>query len=151
MRNIRRVGSAFTALLLKQISAQYSNASSAAGGSLSFEEPIGVSTTYSTTTFTEELADPTYLPQTDFSDERLGFLWDQVGPIATGIVTTTVSPTPEPSTFPNPGGSLHPYVPSYQNNLTGKPLPEGFIWGVASSAYQVEVRSPMQIDQWLAS
>ena len=140
MRNIRKAVIASTALLLKRVSAQYSNASSATGGSLSFADPTGVYTTYSTTTFTEELADPTYLAQTDFSDERLAFLWDQVGPIATGIVTTTVSPTPEPSSFPNPGGSLHPYIPSYQSNLTGKPLPEGFIWGVASSAYQVEVR-----------
>ena len=52
-------------------------------------------------------------------------------------MTTTVSPTPEPSTYPRPG-LFHPLVPSYESNLTNAKLPANFLWGVASSAYQVE-------------
>jgi len=122
-------------------SAQYLNSStstSAPPASITYPNPTGVSTSYTSTSYNYALAS-TYLPNTDFSDERLAFLWDQVGPIATGILTTTVSPTPEPSSFANPRLGLHPYVPSYQPNLTNAKLPENFIWGVASSAYQVEV------------
>lgn len=74
-----------------------------------------------------------------FSDDELAFLWHQVGPISVGPVTTTVSPTLEPSAFPQPGsGGLHQFVPSYDANLAGLKLPKGFTWGVASSAYQIE-------------
>lgn len=44
-----------------------------------------------------------------YSNEELALLWDQIGPISTGIITTTVSPTPEPSAYPRPGG-FHPQV-----------------------------------------
>lgn len=39
--------------------------------------------------------------------------------------------------FPTPG-IFHPLVPSYQSNLSDIKLPDNFLWGVASSAYQVE-------------
>jgi len=104
---------------------------------LTYPDPTGVSTVYTTTSYNYSLAS-TYLPQTDFSDERLAFLWDQVGPISTASVTTTVSPTPEPSSFASPG-IFHPYVPSYQPALNNASLPKNFIWGVASSAFQIEV------------
>jgi hypothetical protein len=39
----------------------------------------------------------------------LALLWDQIGPISTGPITTTVSPTPEPTAYPRPGG-FHPQV-----------------------------------------
>lgn len=106
-------------------------------GLLTYANPTGVSTTYTTTSYNYSLAS-TYLPQVDFSDERLAFLWDQVGPVATGPLTTTVSPTPEPSKYASPG-IFHPYVPTYESGLSDAKLPEGFLWGVASSAYQVEV------------
>jgi hypothetical protein len=80
------------------------------------------------------------LANDDFSDERLAFLWNQVGPVATGPVTETVSPTPEPSTYGNPSGGFHPYIPTYDSNLTAASLPKGFSWGVASSAFQIEVK-----------
>ena len=79
----------------------------------------------------------TYLPLTDFSNEQLAFLWDQVGAISTAEISTTVSPTPEPSVYPKPG-SLHPLVPSYNSEIEDAKLPDDFLWGVASAALQVE-------------
>ena len=105
--------------------------------SLKYPDPTGTSGSYVTKSYNYSLAS-TYLPQTDFSNERLAFLCDQIGPVATGPVTTTVSPTPEPSKYASPG-VFHPYVPSYEPNLTNAKLPANFIWGVASSAFQVEV------------
>lgn len=72
-----------------------------------------------------------------YSDEELALLWDQIGPISTGPITTTVSPTPEPTAYPRPG-SYHPLVPSYNTSLNEIKLPDDFIWGLAHSAYQVE-------------
>lgn len=106
---------------------------------ISYPDPTGVSTSYATRSYNYSLAS-TYLAQTDFSDERLAFLWDQVGPISTGQLTTTASPTPEPSKFASPGG-FHPFIPSYEPGLVNAKLPKNFIWGVASSAFQVEVSS----------
>ena len=45
----------------------------------------------------------------NYTNEELAMLWNQVGKIAIGPITTTVSPTPEPSAYPRPG-SLHPQV-----------------------------------------
>jgi hypothetical protein len=118
----------------------YASAQSGSGASgISFPYPTGVSTTYSSTTYNASAATTT-LANDDFSDERLAFLWNQVGPVATGPVTATVEPTPEPSTYGNPSGGFHPYIPSYDTNLSAASLPEGFSWGVASSAFQIEVR-----------
>lgn len=114
--------------------------SNSSADSISFPDPTGVSTSYSSTTYNASAASTT-LANDDFSDERLAFLWNQVGPVETGPVTTTVEPTPEPSVYPNPAGGFHPYIPSYISNLSTHSLPEGFAWGVASSAYQIEVRS----------
>jgi len=74
---------------------------------------------------------------TDFSNEQLAFLWDQVGSISTAAIHTTVSPTPEPSVYPKPG-YLHPLVPAYVSEVESAKLPEDFLWGVASAALQVE-------------
>lgn len=104
---------------------------------LSFPVPSGTSGPYSTTSLNASLAS-TQLAQTDFSNEQLAFLWNQVGPIATGTLNTTVSPTPEPSKFAQPG-LLHPLVPSYEAELSGDKLPDTFLWGVTSSSYQIEV------------
>ncbi|ORY62552.1 putative beta-glucosidase 34 [Pseudomassariella vexata] len=73
----------------------------------------------------------------DFSDDALAVLWEQVGPIATGPINSTVSPTPEPTSYLQPG-IFHPLVPSYNRELADLKLPEGFSWGVASSSYQIE-------------
>lgn len=100
---------------------------------VSFPNPSG----YSTTGYDAAALETTYRPNTDYSDDALAFLWQQVGPIQPPPFNTTVSPTPEPTAFSHPG-PLHPLVPTYDNNLTGKSLPPGFIWGVASSAYQIE-------------
>lgn len=112
--------------------------SGSSAGGVTFPEPTGVSTTYSSTTYDVSAASTT-LANDDFSDERLAFLWNQVGPIATGPVTETIEPTPEPSTYGNPSGGFHPYIPSYDTNLSAASLPDGFSWGVASSAFQIEV------------
>jgi hypothetical protein len=45
----------------------------------------------------------------NYTNEELAMLWNQVGKIAIGPITTTVSPTSEPSAYPRPG-SLHPQV-----------------------------------------
>ena len=70
---------------------------------LSFNKPSGYSTkVYNVSAATTTL---TY----HYSNEELGLLWDQVGPISVGPITTTVSPTPEPSSYPRPG-ALHRQV-----------------------------------------
>jgi hypothetical protein len=113
--------------------------SGATANGISFPDPTGVSTIYSSTTYNASAASTT-LANDDFSDEKLAFLWNQVGPVATGPVTETVEPTPEPSSYGNPaGGGFHPFIPSYEQNLSTASLPEGFSWGVASSAFQIEV------------
>lgn len=83
-------------------------------------------------------AGTTELPNTDYSNERLGFLWNQVGPVAThSKVTATVEPTPE-ATLLGPG-EFHPLVAStFSSDLTGAKLPPNFAWGLSASAYQLE-------------
>jgi hypothetical protein len=98
--------------------------------------PTITSAAYSTTTFNYSAAS-TYLPLTDFSNEQLALLWDQVGPVSTASINTTVSPTPEPSTFAKPGW-VHPLVPAYVPEVADAQLPDEFLWGVASAAFQVE-------------
>ncbi|THW17859.1 glycoside hydrolase [Aureobasidium pullulans] len=139
MKSISSKRSLFAALACvpSVVAAQYGNATASANAStISFHDPTGVSTTFATKSFNYSLAS-TYSVQTDFSNERLAALWQQVGPIAAGSVTTTVSPTPESSPLARPG-VMHPYIPSYEANLSNAKLPENFIWGVASSAYQIE-------------
>ncbi|KAF8540347.1 glycoside hydrolase superfamily [Trichophaea hybrida] len=84
-------------------------------------------------------AGTTYLPNKDYSNEMLGFLWNQVGPVAQhSVVTTTVEPTPEPTSYATPG-EFHPLVASnYGDQLAEAKLPANFAWGMSSSAYQVE-------------
>lgn len=100
---------------------------------LSFPFPSG----YTSASFNATAQPTAPIPQTDFSDRALGALWQQIGPIATGPVTTTVSPTPEPSVYASPG-VIHPLVASSDPDLAGVKLPKGFKWGLASSSYQIE-------------
>jgi hypothetical protein len=101
---------------------------------LSFAFPPG----YSTRTFNAS-AQPTPFNRTDFSPNALAALWDQVGPVATGPVTTTVSPTPEPSAYAQPDGQYyHPLLGSSYPETKDLKLPAGFQWGFSSSAYQIE-------------
>ena len=79
----------------------------------------------------------TELPNNDYSNERLAQLWDQVGPIAVHEnITATVEATAKPTVHPQPG-ALHPLLPS-AFDLDDVKLPEGFAWGLSSSAYQLE-------------
>lgn len=135
----------FLAVSRASAQAEYGNASSEATPpptGIVFPDPTGVSTRYISRSYNSSLAS-TRLPNNDYSDEQLAFLWDQVGPIAMGPVTTTVSPTPEPSAYASPDDSLHPYIPSYFSNLAGVSLPEGFTWGVASSSFQIEASTTL--------
>ncbi|KAF8849549.1 putative beta-glucosidase 34 [Acephala macrosclerotiorum] len=117
-------------LLLHRASAQ--NATTTSAGSLTFPPLTNVSTkVYNVSAATTTL---TY----DYSNEELAMLWNQVGSIAVGPITTTVSPTPEPTAYPRPGGGMHPQAPTYDTSLNSDDLPDYFIWGLASSAYQVE-------------
>lgn len=86
---------------------------------------------YSTRSFNYS-ATETYLPNNDYSNEQLAFLWNQVGPISSGPITTTVEPTPEPTAYPKPG-FLHPLVPPYVPEIEDVQLPDDFLWGVSSS------------------
>lgn len=56
--------------------------------------------------------------------------------MVTHSVSTTVSPTPEPSLI-GPG-SFHPLISSAYSNLSSANLPQNFAWGLSSSAYQIE-------------
>lgn len=71
--------------------------------SLSFKLPSG----YSTKVYNVSAATTTL--SYSYSDEELALLWDQIGPIAVGPITTTVSPTPEPTAYARPG-KYHPQV-----------------------------------------
>lgn len=44
-----------------------------------------------------------------YTNEELAMLWNQVGKIEVGPITTTVSPTPEPTAYARPG-MFHPEV-----------------------------------------
>lgn len=68
---------------------------------VSFRVPTG----YSTKVYNVSAATTTL--SYNYSNEELALLWDQVGPISVGPITTTVSPTPEPSSYPRPG-LIHP-------------------------------------------
>lgn len=116
-------------LLLSPVSAQLTNAST-----LSFTLPSG----YSTASLNAS-AQPTAFTRTDFSENALNELWNQVGPVSTGPVTTTVSPTPEPTAYPRPdGNAFHALVGSNYPELNNVKLPKGFKWGLSSSCYQIE-------------
>jgi hypothetical protein len=84
-------------------------------------------------------AGTTHLPNKDYSNEQLEFLWNQVGPVATHpSVTATVFPTPEPTSYAGPG-EFHPLVASnYGDQLAEAKLPANFAWGMSSSAFQIE-------------
>jgi hypothetical protein len=100
----------------------------------SYELPSG----YTTASFNAS-AQPTAYTRTDFSPNELASLWDMVGPVATGPVTSTVSPTPEPSVYPQPDPQYyHALVGSAYPEAQGLKLPKGFQWGFSSSAYQIE-------------
>ena len=72
---------------------------------------------------------------TDYSEKAWSSLWQQVGPVSTGIINSTVVPTPEPSPVPPPYGFSSQIT---TGNLSGYNLPSDFVWGIASAAYQVE-------------
>lgn len=72
-------------------------------------------------------------------------LWDLfVGPVSSAKITTTVSPTPVPTTelIPPPELYFSSFPPGRQVPMETKnqswSFPKGFWWGVASAAYQVE-------------
>jgi hypothetical protein len=105
-----------------------------ATSTISFSLPSG----YSTRSYNNS-AQPTAYNRTDFSPNALAALWDQVGPVSTGPVTSTPSPTPEPSVYPQPNGQFfHGLVGSSYSEAKDLKLPAGFQWGFSSSAYQIE-------------
>lgn len=71
--------------------------------SITFASPLG----YETKVYNAAAASATITY--NYTNEELAMLWNQVGKIALGPITTTVSPTPEPSAYPRPG-SFHPQV-----------------------------------------
>ncbi|KAF2795557.1 glycoside hydrolase family 1 protein [Melanomma pulvis-pyrius CBS 109.77] len=108
---------------------------SVASAQLSFPAPSG----YSTSTFNASAEPTAAVVQTDFSNSALNVLWNLIGPVATGPITTTAQPTPEPSLYVQPVvKQFHPLVPSRDPSLANLKLPPNFKWGLASSAYQIE-------------
>jgi hypothetical protein len=71
--------------------------------SITFATPSG----YSTKSYNAAAASTTISYQ--YTNEELAMLWNQVGKISLGNVTTTVLPTPEPTAYPRPG-VFHPQV-----------------------------------------
>lgn len=110
---------------------------------LSFDTPTG---NYSTREMKKAAVLTTPRPITDFSDEALAVLWQQIGPVVTGPVTQVQTEVPESAVnVQSPFGpqadawALHPLMPSYLGeNYTNARLPSTFHWGVSSSAYQIE-------------
>lgn len=104
------------------------------GTSLSFTLPSG----YTAAKFNAS-AQPTPFTRTDFSPNALASLWDLVGPVSVGPVTTTATPTPEPTAYPQPNEQyFHGLVGSNYPETKDLKLPAGFKWGLSSSAYQIE-------------
>jgi beta-glucosidase len=75
----------------------------------------------------------------DFSAAGLERLWDIVGPIEPPPFTTTRVPQ-LPIPLPSAPPALYPswFAPAPADILTNLTLPEGFFFGVATAAYQVE-------------
>lgn len=101
MSKFQRLSSAGVLLFISNAIAQNSWNSSVP--SPTFALPSG----YSTKVYNVSAAATTLTY--NYSDEELAMLWNQVGKIEVGPITTTVSPTPEPSAYPRPG-VMHPMV-----------------------------------------
>ncbi|EPE27929.1 (Trans)glycosidase [Glarea lozoyensis ATCC 20868] len=100
-------------------------------GTPTFSQPAG----YQTKVYNVSAATTTI--SYAYTDEELAMLWNQVGDIEIGPITTTVEPTPEPSAYPSPG-VFHPLVASSDPSLESASLPNDFVWGIAASSYQIE-------------
>ncbi|KAG9229784.1 glycoside hydrolase superfamily [Amylocarpus encephaloides] len=100
-------------------------------GSPTFAQPSG----YETKIYNASAASATI--KYEYTNEELALLWNQVGEIEVGPITTTVSPTPEPTAYPRPG-PFHPLVASSDPSLNSASLPDNFVWGIAASSYQIE-------------
>ncbi|EUC36917.1 glycoside hydrolase family 1 protein [Bipolaris zeicola 26-R-13] len=121
-------------LLARPIAVAAAAVAANGSSSLSFAQPTG----YSTSSYNAS-AQPTPFTRTDYSHNALAALWDQVGPVVTGTVTTTVEPTPEPSVYPQPDPRYyHALVGTGYPETQGLKLPANFVWGLSSSAYQIE-------------
>ncbi|KAF1993474.1 glycoside hydrolase family 1 protein [Amniculicola lignicola CBS 123094] len=117
-------------LPISQVTAQLSNKTAP-----SFVFPSG----YTSATFNVTAHASSPVSRTDFSNAALLALWDLVGPVSVGPVTTTVSPTPEPTYYAQPDANhFHALIPSRYPDLKDTKLPKDFKWGFSSSAYQIE-------------
>ncbi|KAJ3887623.1 glycoside hydrolase superfamily [Lentinula edodes] len=75
----------------------------------------------------------------DYSPAGLSRLWDLIGPVEVPPITTTVVPQ-TPVTLPSPPPALYPafFAVTPKDILPDLKFPKGFLFGVASAAYQVE-------------
>ncbi|KAJ4475646.1 glycoside hydrolase superfamily [Lentinula aciculospora] len=75
----------------------------------------------------------------DYSPAGLARLWDLIGPVEVPPITTTVIPQ-TPIALPSSPPELYPpfFAITPKDILPDLKFPEGFLFGVASAAYQVE-------------
>jgi len=92
-----------TLLLVPKLILATGNNSTSVTTSASFGSPSG----YATKIYNVSAATTTITY--NYSNEELALLWDQIGPIKVGPITTTVQPTTEPTAYPRPG-VFHPQV-----------------------------------------
>ena len=92
-----------TLLLIPKFVLATGNSSVSVTTSATFNSPSG----YATKVYNVSAATTTITY--NYSNEELALLWDQIGPIKVGPITTTVQPTTEPTAYPRPG-VFHPQV-----------------------------------------
>ncbi|KAJ3734056.1 glycoside hydrolase superfamily [Lentinula guzmanii] len=75
----------------------------------------------------------------DYTPAGLSRLWDLIGPVEIPPITTTVIPQ-TPIALPSPPPALYPpfFAVTPKDILPDLKFPKGFLFGVASAAYQVE-------------
>jgi beta-glucosidase len=106
---------------------------------VSYSNPPGYSTTsYNAYSQPTNQAVKGYPSINDYSNDALVALWSQVGSVSSPKHTAIAAIEAQDSSFARPDPAFHPLVASHEPNLRREELPKDFMWGLASSAYQVE-------------
>ncbi|KAF8915723.1 glycoside hydrolase superfamily [Mucidula mucida] len=124
--------------VLAQLCEPVSSAASTVVTSISATTTAIASTVTPTITLSASFPPVGSIPR-DYTPEGLDKLWDIVGPVEAPPFTTTCVPS-APVTLPSTPPPLYPsfYAPAPQDILPDLKFPPGFLFGVATAAYQVE-------------